>query len=66
MDFTPKNFSTISSFRAGSTIVKSKAAFGAKKNSVFEAKRNSNQSVDPSENLKKKRYKDKLEFKSTF
>jgi hypothetical protein len=66
MDITPKNFSTISSFRAGSTIVKSKAAFGTKKNSVFEAKRLSNQSVDPKDNLKKKRYKDKLEFRNTF
>ena len=66
MDFIPKNFSTISSFRAGSTIVKSKAAFGTKKNSVFDAKRQSNQSVDPSEKTKKKRYKDKLEFRNTF
>ena len=40
--------------------------FGKKKTSVFEKKRHSNQSADPTENIKKQRYKANLEFKNAF
>ena len=58
------NFSTISSFRA-SSVVKGKN-FTSQRNSVFHKTRHSNQSEDPADTLKKKRYSTKNAFKNNF